>query len=203
MSDARGMEIARPRGTSRRKTAWRLRFFEFCTVRFRKRNPNPLSRSGLHSAQEPGDPTLACDIHWFCTPAVTETSAIAEHSSTTGAQNPIDLRAFALQGVLSFQRACRVGGPTNRHGVMPNVTQQAAKFIHDFWPLDPWHLVEVVSSQLVAELIHASLRHGESSIGETRLRKRGCGECHRSLLRRRWRIVGNGSPFKKSCGSLR
>jgi hypothetical protein len=38
---------------------------------------------------------------------MTETSAIAEHPSIAGRQNPIDLRAprtrFALQSVLSYQ----------------------------------------------------------------------------------------------------
>jgi hypothetical protein len=32
------------------KTVWRSMFFEFCNVCLQERHPNPLSRSGLHSA---------------------------------------------------------------------------------------------------------------------------------------------------------
>jgi hypothetical protein len=77
----------------------------------------------------------------FCAPVATETSAIDECSSIAGAQNRINLRAprtrFALKCVSSYQRACRVGGPTNRHHVRPTIAHLVADFINDFRPLDP------------------------------------------------------------------
>jgi hypothetical protein len=45
-----GLEIARLAELRGAKTVWRSVFFEFCKVRSQERNPNPLSRSGLHSA---------------------------------------------------------------------------------------------------------------------------------------------------------
>jgi hypothetical protein len=77
----------------------------------------------------------------FCTPAMTETSAIAERWSIAGAQNPIDLRApqmrFALQGVFSYQRAYCVGRADESASCTATIAQLVTNFIDDFWPLDP------------------------------------------------------------------